>query len=344
MKRFQTATCCLFLCALVLSGCGGEKFDYTIQPKSYALKDLVPAAVGDVVVSGIARDGRLVGSYLKESGKPMQPFGWTSDGETNDFTLPTQCKQIDSINEIGQVVCSDQTVAPPNVYVWQSSSLGKLDLPASTTKVKVNAMSFAAGVASTVTASGKDDAVILNSDEKPKSTTTSGYGAFNGCSQNGNLCGSDKASGVFVPFVVIANKRTNLSGLYPLGAEALSINDSGTCVGYSLEAGNVQKAFTWKDGHNTALSMVSGATDSVALDINNDGVICGKQKVAGTWEACVWFPGKSAVLLKSLSVVPSGVVLNEARVITPLGMIVVGVTKKISGVDHSGICSMTPSY
>lgn len=344
MVRLCTAAGVVALTAFLALGCGGEKFDYTVVPKSYALQDLIPKAVGDSLLNGVARDGRLVGVYQKEAGKPMVPFGWTPDGSTTDLTLPKECKQIDGINEIGQVACSDQSASPIKLYLWQTGVVDTIETPTGATSVAVPSMSFAAGLAATVGGSpGKTNAVQIKPQEKPVAYTTSGDGKFAGVSQNGNLAGTDKVGGKFAGVAVIDSKKVDIGHVQNKDTFATGVNDTGLVVGYTDAAG-LKSAFTWRAGKADVLKMPAGATEAVANDVNNGGVVSGKAFVSGAWEACVWFPGKDPVLLKNLATVPAGSTLMEVKVVTPLGIVVATGTKKISGVDKATVFALTPNY
>lgn len=345
MLRAKSARVSVILLALAVFGCGGEKTDFSIPPKSYDLADLTPTAVGDAVLQGVSDDGRVVGTYQKEAGKAPQPFGWTPDGDTADFTLPTQCKQMDGINEIGQIACSDQTAKPPKVFLWQTGSVDEMKTPTGTTSVQVSGMTFAGGATTTVgSTGGKTDAYQLKPEENPVAYTTSGAGQLLGASQDGNLVGVDKGSGHAKGFAVIDGKKVNIVSSAGTDTYTYAVNDTGLVVGNSADGVANQKAFSWQAGAFKVLALPVGATESVAHDVNNEGVIAGTVLIGAVWEACLWFPSKPPMLVKSLAVVPTGVVLNDAKVVTPLGIVVCTATKKITGVDHSAVCVLRPKY
>ena len=344
MLRAAPARVSLALLAITIFGCGGEKTDFSLPPKSYTLADLTPNAVGDAVLQGVSDDGRVVGTYLKTAGQAMQPFGWTPDGDTADFVLPAQCKQMDGINEIGQIACSDQTVTPAKIYLWQTSSIDELTAPTGSKQFVVGGMSFSAGTASTITVGAKTDAYQLKPQENPVAFTTSGAGQLLGCSQDGNLVGVDSGSGHAKGFAVVDGKKRDIVATGGTDTFTVSVNDTGMVVGYTADTNTNHKAFSWQGGTFKTLAMTTGATESIADDVNNEGIVAGKVFVGGLWQACVWFPGKSPMLVKDMTTVPNGVVLNEAKVVTPLGIVVCLATKKIGGVDHSAVCVLRPNY
>ena len=68
-----------------------------------------------------------------------------------------------------------------------------------------------------------------------------------------------------------------------LGGAAYAVNDKGVIVGCEILEGDVPRAVKWVDGNAEPLYGLSGATESVALDISEDGAIAGMKKVNGQW-------------------------------------------------------------
>ncbi|MGD9780649.1 MAG: LamG-like jellyroll fold domain-containing protein [Kiritimatiellia bacterium] len=69
-----------------------------------------------------------------------------------------------------------------------------------------------------------------------------------------------------------------------LGGAAYAVNDMGVIVGCETSTGAVPRAVKWVDGNVESLYGLTDATESVALDISEDGAIAGMKKVDGQWQ------------------------------------------------------------
>ena len=68
-----------------------------------------------------------------------------------------------------------------------------------------------------------------------------------------------------------------------VGGAAYAVNDKGVIVGCEISTNEVPRAVKWVGGTVEALGGLTGATESVAFDISEDGAIAGMKKVNGQW-------------------------------------------------------------
>jgi hypothetical protein len=325
--------------AAMLAGCGGDKADFTLKPQSYALTTASPVNADGVVVIGVSRDGRLIGTYQKAGATTV--FGWSADGQTEDLTLPAECKQVDGIDELGTVGCSDRTVVPNRIYTWHGDGVARLDAPASAVLVNVGGMSFEAGLAANITSGANTGGFQLKEDQKPLALTAAG-GVATGVSQTGNIAGYEPTAALTQGVAWINKKKVVLGLASGNATKAMSVNDTGVVVG-TINGANDQ-AFKWAAGKFTTLAMPSGATASEGLDVNNGGVVSGSATVGGTSEACVWFPQTGPALVKDLATFPSGTHLDKALLTTPLGIVICQGTVTDTNGTREAAFALFPTY
>lgn len=299
---------------LALTGCGGSKNDFAAKPAKYLIVSASPAAADSVVLIGASRDGRVIGTYSKAGTTTV--FGWTPDGDPSDLTLPSEAKATHAINEMGAVLCSNLTVTPQKLYRWQNNRVEEIKTPANAVVDSTGAITFDSYfLVNLHVGAGKTRGYQLRIDEDPK-VWTNDDGALLGSSLSGNLTGYDM-NGALTSAIAVIQKQKKSCGLFQGGPTVgYGINDAGVLVGASRD-----QAIRWQSGKYSVLPTPAGATAAKALDVNNEGLICGEATVNGVAEACVWF--KSGVfLLKDMTTLPSGVHLSRAKVITPLGIVV----------------------
>ena len=75
-----------------------------------------------------------------------------------------------------------------------------------------------------------------------------------------------------------------------IGGAAYAVNDKGVIVGCEISANEVPRAVKWVNGNVAAVGGLTGATQSVAFDVSEDGAIAGMQKVSGQWRPFVVDP------------------------------------------------------
>ncbi len=68
-----------------------------------------------------------------------------------------------------------------------------------------------------------------------------------------------------------------------IGGAAYAVNDKGVIVGCEIASNEVPRAVRWVDGQVAAVGGLTGATQSVAFDVGEDGTIAGMQKIGGQW-------------------------------------------------------------
>lgn len=299
---------------LALTGCGGSKTDYSAKPVKYTVVSANPTAADSVVLSGVSRDGRVIGTYSKAGVTTF--FGWTPDGDPSDLTLPSEIKTANGINEMGAVLGSNLGGTPQKMYRWQNNRLEEIRLPANATVDSTGALTFDSYfLVNLHIGAGKTRGYQLRIDEDPK-VWTNDDGRLLGSSLSGNLTGYDMNGALSSAIAVINDQKRNCGLFQGAPTVGQGINDAGVVVGSSRG-----QAIRWQSGKYSNLAIPTGATASTALDINNEGVICGEATVNGVQEACIWFKA-GVFLVKDLTTLPSGVHLERARLVTPLGIVV----------------------
>lgn len=342
MPRFYSLFIPIAVVALGASGCGGSKQDFTVQPKSFTIETVSPADATSVVISGISRDGRLMGTYLKKGVKTV--FGWTPDGSTSDILLPKECKEARGINELGGLACVDLQADPDKMFQWQNGSTDQLNLPKNAAVDSVGSITYNSYfLVNLHIGAGATQGFQIKISDNPKAITTPG-GQVLGSSLSGNITGFDVVNSKKQAIAVIENKKTSMG--FMSGKETLgnSINDIGTVVGDQFDDGGFHQAFRWAKGKYTALPNPTGATKTEALDINDGGIIAGYAEVNGESEACMWYPNKPATLLKDMVALPSGVKLTRALRVTPLGIVICVGTRTKANVTNTEVFALSPQF
>ncbi|WEF31145.1 PEP-CTERM sorting domain-containing protein [Pseudoduganella chitinolytica] len=150
-----------------------------------------------------------------------------------------------------------------------------------------------------------------------------GYGVVNRISGNGLLAGTSAVNGGFydeygnlIPYTHAATFRNGqVQDLGTLGGSVsmgYGINDSGTVVGFSLDASDARRAFIHRDG---AMQDLGLADDYVAFDINNAGQVLANSGTSAA-SAVIWRDGATTTL--SLS----GYTFSDASAINNRGDVV----------------------
>jgi len=337
-----TARVLPFLALLAVVGCGGDKADFTSVPKSYATTLVSPEGATAITVKGVSRDGRIVGKYTKDGKDKL--FGWLVDGDTTDIVLPAECKDMDGIDDIGNLICSDRTVIPTKLFLYKSGNVESLALPSGYTDVTVNQMTATGGIAVTASKTGETKGYLMRIGEDPVVKTDAG-GATVAVSAESNVACNMTANGHVSCFAVIGDKKGPVFAVANGDVAAAGINDAGVMVATKTPSGDVPRAVKITGPDMALLPLPPGATESVATDIENGGLIGGRVKVGAEWEACVWFPKGEVALVKNL-VKPSlpGVKYTNVRVVTPLGIVVCEGTKTTGNVTVPILYALNPSY
>lgn len=342
MPRIKSLVFPLSLIALSLAGCGGSKQDFSILPKSFSIETISPKDATGVAITGISRDGRLMGTYLKKGVKTV--FGWTPDGSTSDILLPKECKEARGINELGGLACVDTQSNPDKMFQWQNGSTDQLNLPTGALIDSVGSITYNSFfLVNLHFGTGETQGYQIKITDKPKLLTTSG-GQLIGSSLSGNITGFDQVNGKKQAIAYIEEKKISMG--FMAGKETIgnSINDAGIVVGDQLDDNGFHQAFRWAKSKYTALPNPVGATKSVALDINDSGVIAGYAEVNGELEACMWYPNKPATLVKDLVTPPSGVKLTRAVKVTPLGIVICDGTRTKANVTNAEAFALSPQF
>lgn len=327
----------------MVAGCGGSKSDFSAQPTSFSASSASPKDAKSVVLNAIARDGRLLGTYLDAKNKPAV-FGWVPDGQSNTIVTPTECKVIAGINELGAVSCADTASKPARMFQWQGGALEGIQLPKDAVLDSFGAITYNSFFLTNLhVGAGQTQGYQLKINEKPRALTAAG-GTVSGSSLSGNIAGTEPLGANKQAIAVINSKKSALGLLGGLSTSGASINDAGTLAGNQDSENPTTRAFTWSKGQFTLLPMPAGATRTVALDINNFGVVCGYAVINGQSEACVWYPKKAPVLLKDLTKLEAGVKLVSARLVTPLGIVVCEGTRTVNNVTNSEVFGLFPSF
>jgi hypothetical protein len=68
-----------------------------------------------------------------------------------------------------------------------------------------------------------------------------------------------------------------------IGGAAYAVNDKGVIVGCEIASNEMPRAVRWVNGQVAAVGGLTGATQSVAFDVGEDGTIAGMQKIGGQW-------------------------------------------------------------
>ena len=330
------------LTLLALVGCGGDKADFTSVPQSYATTLVSPEGATAITIKGASRDGRIVGKYTK-AGK-VALFGWLVDGETTDIVLPAECKDMDGIDDIGNLICTDRTVVPTKLYLYKNGGVESQKLPTGYTDVTVNQLTATGGIAVTASKTGETKGFLLRIGEDPVAKTDVG-GATVAVSAEGNVACNMTANGHVSCFAIIGDKKGPVFAVANGDVVAAGINDAGTMVATKTPSGDVPRAVKIVGPNMTLLPLPAGATESYATDIENGGLIAGRAKVGADWEACVWFPKGEVELVKNLVKPPiAGVKYTVARVVTPLGIVICEGTKTTGNVTVPILYALNPSY
>lgn len=323
-------------------GCGGDKSDFSAKPSKFAMQTASPAAADGVTVTGVSRDGRVIGTFLKAGVKTY--YGWTPDGEATEIVPPTECKELVAINELGGVLGVDRVAVPQKMFRWQGGSVESIKVPTNAVFDSFGTMTYDSFfLVNLHVGAGKTRGYQLSIDEAPKSIT-SDDGGLTGSSLSGDYVGFDKVAGVPQAIAVIGKKKVSLGLFGGKGTIATSINDDSTVVGSSDPGTATSRAFKWSKNKYSNLPMPTGATACAALDITNGGVIGGEATIAGKTEACVWYPTGAPVLVKSLVAVPAGVHLDRVRQVTPLGILVCEGTRTVAGVTKAEVFGLFPEF
>lgn len=130
-----------------------------------------------------------------------------------------------------------------------------------------------------------------------------GYGVVNRISGNGLLAGTSAVNGGYyddygnlIPYTHAAtfgngqvHDLGTLGGNFSMG---YGINDSGTVVGFSLDANDHRRSFIYRDG---AMQDLGLADNYVAFDINNAGQVLANSGTS-TAGALIWHDGQTTTL------------------------------------------------
>lgn len=323
-------------------GCGGDKSDFSAKPTKFTMQSASPATADGVTITGLSRDGRVIGTYLKAGVKTI--YGWTPDGESTEIIPPTECKELVAINELGGVLSVDRVAVPQKMFRWQGDSVDPIKVPTNAVFDSFGTMTYDSFfLVNLHVGAGKTKGYQLSIDEAPKAIT-SDDGGLMGSALNGDFVGFDKVAGVSQAIAVIDKKKVSLGLFGGKGTIANGINDDGVVVGSSDPGTATSRAFKWSKNKFTSLPLPTGATASAALDITNGGVIGGEATIAGKTEACVWYPTGAPVLVKSLVTIPAGVHLDRVRTVTPLGILVCEGTRVTAGVTRVEVFGLFPEF
>lgn len=323
---------------LALCGCGGTKTDFGVKPKSYTFVVASPAAADDVELKGISRDGRVVGNYNKAG--TVTVFGWSADGTTVDLTLPTECKSVEGIDELGTVACSDKSVVPARLFIWSGSDTTRLSLPKSASFQNIKSMTFEAGVPANLGGAG---AYQLKDGQDPIKITDF-PGVAEGTSLSGNICGTDQVGSVHHAYEFVNGKKINIGLFAGRETTGISINDHGDVVGTASGTAKPTNAYKWSKGKFSNLPSPPLALRTDAYDINNEGIVSGSALVGSDVEAVLWFPKTGAVYVKDLVQLPSSIHLNRAWLTTPLGIVLCEARIKTGATFRNAVVALMPTY
>ncbi len=126
------------------------------------------------------------------------------------------------------------------------------------------------------------------------------YSAARGINQVGDVCGfmGGVAGMLGARHGFVVSGGTVIDVVPPIGAssEANAINDLGQVAGFLRIAnpsgpGTVQRAFLWEDGAYTVIEPWPGYSESVAVAVNNTGVVVGLMYAGGAKVPFVWYGG-----------------------------------------------------
>jgi|GEM_PF-5131831 len=327
---------------LGLIGCGGSKTDFSVQPLKYSLQTVSPASADGVTVTGVSRDGRVVGTYLKGAVKTI--FGWTPDGTATDITPPASCKEFGGINELGGVLGADRVSVPHKLFRWQGGSVDPINTPTGAVIDSFGTLTYdSLFLVNLHIGAGKTRGYQLSITENPKAITTDD-GGVTGSSLNGDFVGYDKVGALTQAIAVISKEKVSLGLFGGKATIAYGVNDNGMVVGTSDPGLATRRAFKWSKGSFTNLANPVGATATMAVDVTNGGVVGGSATVSGISEACVWFPSGAPVLVKSLLTLPFGVHLDRVRLVTPLGIVICEGTRTKGAETKAEVFALFPEF